>query len=74
MPRKQKELQYYIDKFNEYNCKVLDTLEDYNKYIILQKYKKFNIQYKCGHVISNCYYHTFMSRKSNTTCKLCNTS
>lgn len=61
----------YVHFFKVHKCKVLNTKEEYDMYINNCKYKKFKLEYTCGHHIDNVYFHTFLYRKSNSTCLLC---
>jgi len=70
-PRIVKLYDDYKNDFAAKGCTMLDTTEDYETRIKSDKVKIFKIQYACGHILDKCYYHTFMSRGSNSTCRIC---
>lgn len=61
----------YKAAYEEKECTLLTTEEEFESVIKTAKNKIFRIQYKCGHICDKCYYHMFMSRGSNSTCRLC---
>jgi hypothetical protein len=66
-----KTYETYIDDFALKECTLLTTKEEFERDIKTTKNKIFKIQYKCGHIYEKCYYHMFVSRGSNSTCRVC---
>ena len=62
----------YKAAFEERECTLLTTEEEFDNSIKTLSNKIFKIQYKCGHTCDKCWFHMFMSRGSNSTCRICN--
>jgi hypothetical protein len=67
-----KKYDEYKSAFELKGCKLLTTEEEFESTIRIAKEKIFKIQYTCGHTCDKCWYHMFMSRGSNSICRLCN--
>jgi hypothetical protein len=66
-----KTYEIYKNDFALKECTLLTTKKEFESTIKTTKNKIFKIQYKCGHICEKCYYHMFMSRGSNSTCRVC---
>jgi hypothetical protein len=72
MLRTKKTYADYKAAYEEKECTLLTTEEEYERDIKLLNNKIFKIQYNCGHICDKCWYHMFISRGSNSTCRICN--
>jgi hypothetical protein len=62
--------EFIRDFFEEKKCKLLTTRDDFinNNMKATSKYKIIS---SCGHIIDECYFHTFKNRNSGIVCKNC---
>lgn len=72
MPKTKKTYANYKSAYEEKECTLLTTEEEFERDIKSAKNKIFKIQYKCGHICDKCWFHMFIARGSNSTCRLCN--
>lgn len=70
MSRIKKTYADYKVAYEEKECTLLTTEEEYKSMKHIKR-KTFKIQYKCGHICDKCWYHMFMLRGSNSTCRIC---
>lgn len=59
----------YKEDFTLKDCTLLTTEEEFETMKDIRN-KTFRIQYKCGHICDKCWYDIFMSRGSNSTCRI----